>query len=235
VAPCDTAAFGHARSVADADAQSIREQCHKLTEQLRDARGTDGFAVLTRRAMDLGNVPVHPVLLAEISQLTCPERFAEQYLPSRRLNSPGERMTDLMPQTGRSALELNAVDGVASGMRYKSDGRGSGFMVMSGDNLALAFPDGRRPGGGYGAWPQLAGWFEQRVAQVLEQLEAVVGHGQAAPAAGGLVENGPDQAQAASFAGEPAGDLSAAAVSPKVRSMRSECRMRWWCSAGNRR
>src|SRR5260370_27718940 len=31
---------------------------------------------------------------------------------------------------------------------------------------------------GYGAWPQLAGWFEQRAAQVLQQAQAVGGHGQ---------------------------------------------------------
>jgi len=40
-----------------------------------------GFAVLTRWAMSLDSLPVPPVLLAEISQLTRPERFSEQYLP----------------------------------------------------------------------------------------------------------------------------------------------------------
>jgi hypothetical protein len=36
------------------------------------------------------------------------------------------------------------------------------------------------PGGGYGSWPELAGRVEQGAAQVLEQAQAVAGHGQAA-------------------------------------------------------
>jgi hypothetical protein len=55
-----------------------------------------------------------------------------------------------------------------------------------------------RLGRRYGAWPQLAGWFERRAAgQVLQEPQPVGGHGQAAPAAGGLVEHGPDQGEAA--------------------------------------
>src|SRR5437762_3294415 len=83
-------------------------------------------------------------------------------------------------------------------------------MVMlsgSGDILGAVVV----PGGGYGAWPELAGRVEQRAAQVLEQPQAIGRHGQAAPAAGGPVQHGPDQAQAAGLAGEPADDLSAAA------------------------
>ena len=45
--------------------------------------------------------------------------------------------------------------------------------------------------GGDGAGPWLAGWVEQGAARVLEQPEAVAGHGQAAPAAGGAVQDGP--------------------------------------------
>ena len=63
-------------------------------------------------------------------------------------------------------------------------------MVMlsgSGDILGAVVV----PGGGYGAWPELAGRVEQRAAQVLEQAQAVGRHGQAAPAAGGLVKDGP--------------------------------------------
>src|SRR5439155_17068809 len=67
------------------------------------------------------------------------------------------------------------------------------------------------PGGGDGAWPELAGRIEQGAAQVLQQPEPVAGHGQAAPAAGGAVQHGPDQAQAGGLAGEPADDLGAAA------------------------
>jgi len=37
-------------------------------------------------------------------------------------------------------------------------------------------------GRGDGAWPQLAGWFEQRAAQVLEQPQPVSRHGEPAPA-----------------------------------------------------
>src|SRR5205814_141216 len=65
--------------------------------------------------------------------------------------------------------------------------------------------------GGDGAWPELAGRVEQGAAQVLRQPQPVAGHGQAAPAAGSAVQDGPDQAQAAGLAGEPADDLSAAA------------------------
>ena len=44
---------------------------------------------------------------------------------------------------------------VASGIRCKSDGRGSGFMVMLGDDTDI--PDGVAIlGSGYFAWPELA-------------------------------------------------------------------------------
>src|SRR6266566_9705166 len=83
-------------------------------------------------------------------------------------------------------------------------------MVMLGDSTDISGAVvvlGR----GDGAWPELAGRVEQRAAQVLQQPEPVGGHGQAAPAAGGAVQHGPDQAQAAGLAGEPADDLGAAA------------------------
>src|SRR5689334_19893388 len=67
------------------------------------------------------------------------------------------------------------------------------------------------PGRGDGAWPELAGRVEQGAAQVLQQPEPVGGHGQAAPAAGGAVQDGPDQGEAGGLAGEPADDLGAAA------------------------
>ena len=66
-------------------------------------------------------------------------------------------------------------------------------------------------GDGDGAWPQLGGRFEQGPAQVLEVPEPVGGHGQAAPAAGGPVQDGPHQGQAARLAGQPADDLDPAA------------------------
>jgi len=46
------------------------------------------------------------------------------------------------------------------------------------------------PGGGCGAWPELAGWFEQGAAQVLEQAQAFAHRGQAAQAASGAVQHG---------------------------------------------
>src|SRR6185312_11244517 len=99
---------------------------------------------------------------------------------------------------------------VASGIRCKRDGRGSGFMMTLGDSTDI-------PGavvvlgGGDGAWPELARRVEERAAQVLQQPQAVAGHGQPAPAAGGPVQHGPDQGQAGGLAGEPADDLGAAA------------------------
>src|SRR5689334_5082088 len=66
-------------------------------------------------------------------------------------------------------------------------------------------------GGCDGARPELAGRVEQGPAQVLQQAQAVGGHGQAAPAAGSAVQDGPDQGQAGGLAGEPADDLGAAA------------------------
>src|SRR5260370_13126712 len=65
--------------------------------------------------------------------------------------------------------------------------------------------------GGHGAWPQLGGWIEQRAAQVLELAQPGGGHREAAPAAGGPVQDGPDQGEAAGLAGEPADDLDPAA------------------------
>ena len=65
--------------------------------------------------------------------------------------------------------------------------------------------------GGDGAWPELAGWVEQRAAQVLQEPQAVGGHVHAPPAAGRPVQDGPDQGEAAGLAGEPADDLDPAA------------------------
>jgi len=56
---------------------------------------------------------------------------------------------------------------VASGFRCKSDGRGSGFMVMLGDGTDI-FGAVLIPCGGYFAWPELAGRVEQGPPQVLQ-------------------------------------------------------------------
>ena len=98
-----------------------------------------------------------------------------------------------------SVLELL---GVASGIRCKSDGRGSGFVVMLGDGTDI-LSGVSVLAGGYCVWPELAGRVQQRAAQVLQQPEAVGGHGQAAPAAGGPVQDSPDQGQAGGLAGQP--------------------------------
>src|SRR5260370_23146664 len=89
-------------------------------------------------------------------------------------------------------------------------GRGSGFMVRLGGG-ADSFGTVSDLSGGHGAWPQPGGWVEQRAAQVLELAQSGGGHGEAAPAAGGPVQHGPDQGQAAGLAGEPADDLDPAA------------------------
>ena len=92
------------------------------------------------------------------------------------------------------------------------------------------------PGGGDGAWPELAWRVEQGAAQILEEAEPVAGHGQAAPAARSTVQDRPDQGEAAGLAGEPADDLGAAAgLAEGPLDMKFECRTRCWCSAGNRR
>src|SRR5258707_15805520 len=89
-------------------------------------------------------------------------------------------------------------------------GRGSGFMVRLGGGTD-SFGTVSDLGGGDGGWPQLGGWVEQRPAQVLELAQSGGGHGEAAPAAGGAVQDGPDQGEAAGLAGEPADDLDPAA------------------------
>jgi hypothetical protein len=53
--------------------------------------------------------------------------------------------------------------------------------------------------------------IEELTAKVVQQAGSGGGDGDAAPAAGGPVEHGPDQAGAAGLAGEPADDLDAAA------------------------
>jgi hypothetical protein len=126
----------------------------------------------------------------------------------------------------------------SSGWRPESGVKGRArfrFMVMLGGGSdipgAVVVPCG-----GNSAWPELAGRVEQGAAQVLQQPEAVAGHGQAAPAAGGAVQHGPDQGEAAGLAGEAAGDLGpAAGLAEGPLDMKFECRIRWWCSAGNRR
>ena len=60
-------------------------------------------------------------------------------------------------------------------------------------------------------WSDLGRWVEELAAQVLQQSQALGGHGEPAPAAGGPVEDGPHQRQAAGLAGQPADHLGPAA------------------------
>src|SRR5215211_6867391 len=75
-----------------------------------------------------------------------------------------------------------------------------------------------------------SGRVQELAAEVLEQPQRLWGHGEPTPPAAGAVRDRPDQAQAGRLAGEPADDLGAAAVSPKVRSMRLEWRILVQCS-----
>ncbi len=55
------------------------------------------------------------------------------------------------------------------------------------------------------------GRVEQGSAQVVQEAEPGGGHGESAPTAGGPIEHGPHEGQAAGLAGQPADDLGAAA------------------------
>ena len=57
-------------------------------------------------------------------------------------------------------------------MRCKSAGVVPGFMIRLGDG-ADSFGGAVGLAGFAGAWPELAGWFEQRAAQVLQEAQAV--------------------------------------------------------------
>jgi hypothetical protein len=71
-----------------------------------------------------------------------------------------------------------------------------GVGIQNGSEIlgAVVFSGG---GDGDGAWPKLAGRLEQRAALVLEQTQAIAGHGQAA---GGAVEDGPCKREAVGLA-----------------------------------
>jgi hypothetical protein len=64
-------------------------------------------------------------------------------------------------------------------------------------------------------WSDRGRWVEELAAQVLQQAQALGGHGEPAPAAGGPVQDGPHQRQAAGLAGQPADHLGPAAGFPE--------------------
>src|SRR5262249_11092162 len=84
---------------------------------------------------------------------------------------PGETL-DMPYRVNVAHLGWRPIPGV-------NGGRGSGFLIRLGDG-GDSFGAISGHGGGDCAGPQLAGRFEQRAAQVLEQPQAVWGHGQAA-------------------------------------------------------
>jgi len=123
--------------------------------------------------------------------------------------------------------------------RPESGVKGTGafrFMVMLGGGADIlgAFVV---PGGGCGAWPELAGRVEQRAAQVLQQPQAIGRHGQAAHSQPREARSSTAQTRVRQEVspGRRPMTLVRRRVSPKVRSMKFECRIRRWCSAGNRR
>jgi hypothetical protein len=61
---------------------------------------------------------------------------------------------------------------VASGIRCKTAGVVPGFMIRLGDGTDSLLAVGGLAGGD-GAWPELAGWFQQGVAEVLEEAQAI--------------------------------------------------------------
>jgi hypothetical protein len=77
------------------------------------------------------------------------------------------------------------------------DGFGSLVGGMLGDG-SDSFVVARRVVDG---WSDRGGWVEELAAQVLQQAQALRGHGEPAPAAGGPVKDGPHQPQAAGLAG----------------------------------
>src|ERR687891_733380 len=72
-------------------------------------------------------------------------------------------------------------------------------------------------------------------AEAFDFGDAARGHDDAAPAAAGELEHGPDQAQGAGLAGEAAITLVRRRTSTKVRSSRFVDRIRLRCSVGQRR
>jgi hypothetical protein len=71
-----------------------------------------------------------------------------------------------------SLIGLAARQQVASGIRCKSAGVAPGFGFRLGDGTDSFVVVGGLAGGD-GSWPELAGWFEQRAAQVLQQPQAL--------------------------------------------------------------
>jgi hypothetical protein len=73
---------------------------------------------------------------------------------------------------GTATLNRYILKSVASDFRCKSAGAVPGFMIRLGDGADSAGAVGRLAGGGR-AWAEVAGWFEQGAAQVLQEAQAV--------------------------------------------------------------
>ncbi len=87
------------------------------------------------------------------------------------------------------------------------DGRGFLVACMLGDGSDSLVVVWRVVDG----WSDRGGWVEELAAQVLQQAQALRGHGEPAPAAGGPVQDGPHKGQAAGLARQPADHLYPAA------------------------
>jgi hypothetical protein len=84
-----------------------------------------------------------------------------------------------------------------------------------------------------GVLPHRGWWIEELTAEILQQSGSG-GDIEAAPAAGGPVEYGPDKDTQLVSPGSRPMTLTRRRVSPKVRSMKLEWRMRCQCSRGKR-
>lgn len=86
-----------------------------------------------------------------------------------------------------------------------------------------------------GGSPDRGGEFEQGSVEVLEAAEGGGGHGEAAPAARGPVEDGPDQAGAGALAGEAVDDLglTAGLAEGPLDEVAARSRARWMSAASS--
>lgn len=81
-------------------------------------------------------------------------------------------------------------------------------------------------GSGDGICPELAGRFEERAAQILQQPQAIGRHGQATPPREARSKTAQTSVRQLVSLGSRPMTLVRRRVSPKVRSMTLECRMR---------
>ncbi len=96
-------------------------------------------------------------------------------------------------------------------------------VILGGDHLLVDVDLGESLAGG------------ERAPEALDLGNRLRGHGDAAPAAAGELEHGPDQAEGRRLAGERPITFVRRRTSTKVRSRRFVLRIRLRCSEGKRR